>query len=663
MSAQAQVAGHRYRPEVDGLRALAVLAVTIYHVNEAWVPSGFLGVDIFFVISGYVITLSIVNRTTEGIGSFIAGFYVRRIKRLLPALLFCVGLTSAFLWFANPEPDVSFVTGALSLFGFSNIYLYFQATDYFAAPSQLNSFTHTWSLGVEEQFYFIYPVLFYVLAPKSLGQGKYSLAALIGTVFLLSAASLAAYIYFSYSSPMAAFFLMPMRFWEMGAGCILALLSLNASGNKRGGVFLNPLWPLILVVTTLFVPPLDALNKMIYPSTIVAVLSTVLLVALIGRQSFVKSFFSSRPVVYIGKISYSLYLWHWAVLTVVRWKIDLDIVSIPIVFLTMFLLAIVSYHFVEKPLRSADWSRFKLGTIGYGLGAAGAMAAALMAATVVNDIASEKTDEAVIASSSGAGDIQTVNARQEDPPLTGLTIVQYQLPCHLPKVDDPVSHCLTRRTDNRTIFVIGDSHASNLVPSFQEAIKDESWDVLYLGDRGTSRKEISIKADFLKEQLRSGDLVVFSMWRDRIYAGAGVDFEGRSRLGNENQSRINDTRAGLTYLRDAVLNAGAHLLLVDDVPSLCSATRFEVLRPKKELRTCAADRNESLQDRQPLTAMFQGVVGEEYYLDPHAELCPDDRCLMFNGDIPIFGDGRSHFSNFQPAPLTAFFQRWLAQHP
>ena len=145
-----------YRPEIDGLRAFAVIAVIVNHFSNDLLPAGYLGVDIFFVISGYVITSSLKNRKVDNFKDFMAGFYERRIKRLVPALIFYVALMSLTICLFNPSPEDSLATGSAALLGYSNIQLFAKSTDYFSTSTQLNVFTHTWSLGVEEQFYFIF---------------------------------------------------------------------------------------------------------------------------------------------------------------------------------------------------------------------------------------------------------------------------------------------------------------------------------------------------------------------------------------------------------------------------------------------------------------------------------------------------------------------------
>tara|TARA_B100000989_G_C19517678_1_gene462496 strand:- start:1979 stop:2437 length:459 start_codon:yes stop_codon:yes gene_type:complete len=138
----------RYRPEIDGLKAFAVIAVIINHINKDILPNGYLGVDIFFVISGFVITSSLYQRESKNFKDFISGFYERRIKRLVPALSVFVLTMSIAICLFNPAPRLSLITGWTSLFGLSNLYLLRQSTDYFAQSTELNVFTHTWSLGV-----------------------------------------------------------------------------------------------------------------------------------------------------------------------------------------------------------------------------------------------------------------------------------------------------------------------------------------------------------------------------------------------------------------------------------------------------------------------------------------------------------------------------------
>jgi peptidoglycan/LPS O-acetylase OafA/YrhL len=154
----------KYRPEIDGLRAVAVSAVIANHFDKSLLPGGYLGVDIFFVISGYVITASLMQDKSSNLSEFLMTFYVRRIKRLLPPLLTCIIITVLLgALFIDPSSFKSSLrAGLYALVGLSNFYFIAQETDYFATSAELNLFTHTWSLGVEEQFYLVYPTLFWL---------------------------------------------------------------------------------------------------------------------------------------------------------------------------------------------------------------------------------------------------------------------------------------------------------------------------------------------------------------------------------------------------------------------------------------------------------------------------------------------------------------------
>ncbi|MFM7641216.1 MAG: acyltransferase family protein [Cyanobium sp.] len=206
------VSSGSYRNEIDGLRALAVIAVIINHFNPSLLPSGYLGVDIFFVISGYVITESLIKRSHKSFAGFMQGFYARRFKRILPALITCVLITSLALSLFDPSPGVTLRTGLASIVGASNLYLYSLSISYFAPLNELNGFTHTWSLGVEEQFYLLYPFLFWILTAQDL-HGKRKIKTLGIAITAISLASLILFFRSYETNPSAAYFLTPFRFW------------------------------------------------------------------------------------------------------------------------------------------------------------------------------------------------------------------------------------------------------------------------------------------------------------------------------------------------------------------------------------------------------------------------------------------------------------------
>ncbi len=359
--------GAGYRAEIDGLRALAVVAVILNHIDDRLLPSGYLGVDIFFVISGFVITGSLTRRPARSLGDLLLGFYSRRLKRLVPALLVFVVVVGILACLVIPRPHTALRTGISALFGFSNVYLHGQATDYFGTATKLNPFTHTWSLGVEEQVYLLLPLVAWMTGFARPGAGGHR--ALFGVMGVASLASLIAFVQLYPTQQAAAYFLMPPRLWEMGAGCLLFCLGGVWPAAARGLGRLPPMAAALGLVAVMLLPLTWAV-----PATVAAVVLTTLLIASLRQGTTAHRLFSLPALVGVGLISYSLYLWHWGVLSLSRWTIGLHWWSLPFQIGLMVLLSLASYRWVEKPLRQASWAPRRDQTIAIGVGglAAGA---------------------------------------------------------------------------------------------------------------------------------------------------------------------------------------------------------------------------------------------------------------------------------------------------
>ncbi len=378
----------RYRPEIDGLRAIAVLAVILNHFDKRLLPSGYLGVDIFFVISGFVITSSLVGRPSTDARSFFVGFYARRIKRILPALAALVIIVSLVTCAFDPVPSPSLSTGIASLFGVSNILLYFQSTDYFSVSSDLNPFTHTWSLGVEEQFYLLFPLLAWFTGITRSRQGSWRW--FTGAMALLSAVSLVSFVLLSRTNTSFAYFSMPTRFWEIGLGALLFAAMRHpwlAQWFHR-----IPALPVLTAITLLMFTGFKV------KTTIAVVLLTALLLGCLRAGTLSHRLLSGPTLRSIGLLSYSLYLWHWPVLAISRWTIGIHLWTLPFQILLMAGLSVLSYRLVEAPLRHAAWLKEWSRTFGFGLlmaGTASAVPLALMGPlahrTFLGDIGLERS--------------------------------------------------------------------------------------------------------------------------------------------------------------------------------------------------------------------------------------------------------------------------------
>lgn len=332
-----------YQPAIDGLRAIAVLAVIANHFHEPLLPHGYLGVDIFFVISGYVITKSLHGYSNPQLFGSIKQFYSRRINRLLPALLVCIACTSLFAVLFTPSPRTTLLTGASSLFGLSNLYLFKISTDYFSDSATLNFFTHTWSLGVEEQFYLLMPLLFFCLRFSRWSSEKLFPWLMVSA----SLGSLCGFLYLHDSSPGMAFFMMPFRFWELATGVLTFYLINRGNALLRFPRFLDLRVTLVLLLAILSMP---LIPKSL--ATVLVVLLSALILAQLTRHSQGSTLLCLSPLALIGQMSYSLYLWHWSVLVLARWTVGVSVQTIPFLLVLIFVLSYLSFTQIEQRFRT-----------------------------------------------------------------------------------------------------------------------------------------------------------------------------------------------------------------------------------------------------------------------------------------------------------------------
>lgn len=335
----------KYRPEIDGLRAIAVVPVILFHAGFEMFSGGFVGVDVFFVISGYLIT-GIIHGEIEN-GSFsIVRFYERRIRRILPAL-FVVSLVCipfAWAWMLTDEfVDFSQSLIAVNLF-VSNI-LFWQESGYFDAAAELKPLLHTWSLAVEEQFYVFFPLLLLLLRNAD----KRTLTAILAASCLLS---LGLADWASTRHPTANFYLLPTRAWELGIGALLAV-GVQAWVYRDGWVAeIGSILGIGMVVFAVFF--LDGTVPFPGLWALIPVLGTALVIVFARTGTLTSKMLSWRPVVFLGLISYSAYLWHQPLFAFARIRL---IDGVPpwihlLLIVVTFALAYLSWRFVEQPFRN-----------------------------------------------------------------------------------------------------------------------------------------------------------------------------------------------------------------------------------------------------------------------------------------------------------------------
>jgi peptidoglycan/LPS O-acetylase OafA/YrhL len=349
-----------YRPDIDGLRAIAVGVVVLYHFGIGAFGGGFVGVDVFFVISGYLIGSLVLRQMDRGAFSFLE-FYGRRMRRLFPAYAVVAVATSiAAVQILLPADLREFGQSLLSASIYvSNIHFYLEA-GYFDAASDLKPLLHTWSLGVEEQFYLFFPPLLYVLVRWSRRNARFALA---GFAVLSFAASL----YLLERDPSAAFYLFPFRAWELFLGVLMAT-PWRSEETLRLPPYIAELVALTGLVL-LLAPVLIYDSSTPFPGlTALLPCGGTALIILAGETSgstMIGHTLASRPFVFVGQISYSVYLWHWPLYMLFAYRIAREPTASDVAMLTALtvLLAYLSWRFVEAPLRSGrafGWDRWSV---------------------------------------------------------------------------------------------------------------------------------------------------------------------------------------------------------------------------------------------------------------------------------------------------------------
>ena len=355
--------GIRYIPAIDGLRGLAVVAVMLYHLGFTWIPGGFLGVDLFFVISGYVITRLLLDSIARSGGLDLRAFYKARIRRLFPPLIFMIIATSIYIGIWAPETMRRFVSDSpFSLLGVMNWWLVFRHTDYFDSISRAPLLQHTWSLGVEAQFYLLWPLIL-LLTVRYLGKKKIPGAALfIAAVsgitllvvsFQVDAASTSqiSHVYFGTDTHSIGLFL--------GAALAVSWIPQNLKEDveRRAQDFIDGIGVfgfIGMIATFLFIDETDpTLYKLAFP--LAGIFGCAIITSIVHPASRFAPLLSSKVAVWIGERSYSIYLWHWVVFQLTRPAVDIEGSAWALTALRILIvlaLADISLRFVELPIRS-----------------------------------------------------------------------------------------------------------------------------------------------------------------------------------------------------------------------------------------------------------------------------------------------------------------------
>jgi peptidoglycan/LPS O-acetylase OafA/YrhL len=355
--------GIRYIPAIDGLRAVAVIAVILYHLGFTWIPGGFLGVDLFFVISGYVITRLLLDSIQRSGGLDLRAFYAARIRRLLPPLIFMIVTTTVVVGLWAPDTMRRFLGDTpFALFGGMNWWLVFRQTDYFEAIGRPPLLQHTWSLGVEAQFYLVWPLIL-LLVLRYFGKNKIPGAALLiaafsGIALLVvslqidaASGSQVSHVYFGTDTHSIGLFL--------GAALAVRWIpqNLQETVSRKAQDFIDGIGVfgfLGIIAAFLFIDETDpTLYKLAFP--LAGIFGCAIITSVVHPASRFAPILSSKPFIWIGERSYAIYLWHWVIFQVTRPNFDLegsDWALVALRILVVFALADISLRLVELPVRS-----------------------------------------------------------------------------------------------------------------------------------------------------------------------------------------------------------------------------------------------------------------------------------------------------------------------
>lgn len=673
-----------YHPFIDGLRALAVLAVVFFHLNSNLLPGGFVGVDVFFVISGFIVSASVAAFKGATILQFFAIFYSRRIKRIFPALIFMLLvvflLSTAFI----PGSWLSWVnqsTGYYAFFGFSNFILASTGRDYFAPTTDFNPFTHTWSLGVEEQFYLIFPFLYiFWLSSKK----RY----LSSVIYLcLGVASLVYSFKLSATEPTQAYYFTASRFWELASGVLLYqfMSAFRQQLNSQHRViWFRRIISVISLAGLLISFIITDTNRFPMPGALLATVSTLgLLFSLYDgvAPSIVNSLLSNRFLRFIGKLSFSLYLWHWPVFVLFRWTYGLEKNSQQLLALLIAVLfSLFSYLVIEKPVRNArfiaqrnNWIVLFTGVVVIGI-------SYLAAAKIDSRVG--KISQSVLTKfpqdwyPEGSGVVEGYPGCQAEPEHVdvngGLLLIYKVKGCDKPASPNP-----------HQIFVIGDSHAlaySGLFKSF--AIKTQT--TIFAYNNGgcpflsfTPERDMDVPQcqkysdsslqDIIK-RVKPGDILFLASLRlprfvdQWAYFGdrqhADILFSERAEKGRERT---------VDYAKEALkpfVDKGVHIIFeapkpLFKIPVYRCADWFNKSNP-----ICKGGDSISREVienyRAPILASYS-ELGKTIPLDvwdPLPTLCGESKCSAYKNGKPLFFDG-DHLSGYGNKTLFPSFTRFV----
>lgn len=573
----------------------------------------------------------------------------------MPALLLCVAVGSVATVLVNPDPSQSLKTAIASVAGIGNLYLFHAASDYFSSSTKLNSFTHTWSLGIEEQFYVFYPVLFWMFTASKFRQHRYWFEAVLGGACL---ASLICFIVFQAQHSVAVFYLLPFRFWELGLGCLIARARQPRIGSTR------PVAPVAagLLGICLLLP-----ERFIMPATILAVMSTGCIIHWGGRLSLIDRALSLPKMRFIGKISYSLYLWHWPVLVLSRWTVGIQWWTVPFQIAAMIGLATLSQRYIETPWRKGSVGERPGPVIWAGLVSSAALIAAVAVLAVPLKDKFFMGQHAPL-SQRGPQSLNQPYSMAGFGEWRGSACI-YQSDADAARPIDPASCTLGARSAQHRMLVIGNSYSAAFVRGFTSLVRDHGFALTLVSSWGASptpsvpnyRPQAKANAALwhdvypaLEKSLKTGDVVV--LLSDLIDLMPGG-------INPHPDQAVALMKSDLERMGDRFRRRGVKLVVVDSLPLVrdynCAPDAAFKQWYAPSGGTCVFEhRKYHFARRQAVSDMLRSLHsrGLLYRVDLFSVFCPDEICSYSTRKVSaLYRDEYSHPSvEAMPAVDRAF---------
>jgi peptidoglycan/LPS O-acetylase OafA/YrhL len=588
----------KYRPDIDGLRAVAVLPVILFHLNVGLFSGGYVGVDVFFVISGYLIAGLISNEMSAGTYS-VTNFYMRRARRIFPALFVVCAVTGVLvLLFSLPSDAERFGSSLAAATLFVSNFYFYATGDYFEATLETQPLVHTWSLAVEEQFYIFFPLILWLLRRRLA-------AAETPIMFALALVSLGLSAWLVESDPASAFYLLHSRAWELLLGALLAIGSVPLIRSRLAAGFLGLLGLAMIGGSMLLYE-----EETPFPgvSALAPCIGTALIIYT-GKNPalLVTRLLSLPPARFIGLISYSLYLWHWPVIVIGRyvaywngWDPELRAHKLAALALT-FLCAVASWQFVEKPFRQKP---YRFGPVAVLSSSAAAMAALVVMASLIYPISHRYWHV--------PGDVQPVLSVLKSRPEYRDSSCMLMPDMNGFRYFDTAA-CLALSETKENWLLIGDSHAADL----WFGLSKTNPDVNLLQATGAGCKPLIGTA----VTRRCTELMGY-MFEEYIPTHRVDVILMAARWGVRNIEQVRETARKLRPYADRIVVLGPRVEYRHDLPWLLAASRLEQ-DPAIVERLRNAKQEET--DRLLAEKLSQDGIP---YVSIYSAICPDGQCRV-----------------------------------